>query len=137
MRGRTVLRAVCAAAACLLLACCVKPASYEEFIRADEATGGLYSFTLDMADSLCTYDISFYTADDELQAEGLPVYVVWTGPGSESFEELVYMKPDETIQPYRTGLVMSVPGEWKLDLRPMEVPEGFRGIGVICKRKEL
>ena len=137
MARRKAFRAMCAAAACLLLTCCVKPASYEEFIRADEAMGGLYSFTLDLADSLCTYDISFYTADDSVQPEGLPVYVVWTGPEDAGFEELVYMKPGQTVQPYRFHVEMAVPGEWRLDLRPMQVPAGFRGIGVICKRNDM
>lgn len=137
MACRQVLRAVCAAASCLLLACCVRPASYEEFVRADEAVGGLYSFTLDLADTLCTYDISFYIAGDDTRSEGIPVYVVWTGPDGENFEELVYMNSSETLQPYRTDVAMAALGEWKLDLRPMEVPDGFRGIGVICKRKEF
>lgn len=144
MAHKATLRAFCAAAVCLLLACCAKPAYYEEFIRADEAESGIYSFTLDLADTLCTYDISFYIspahakvpADTSRTCRCLPVYVVWTGPQDESFEEMVYMDPGQTVQPYRQGVEMAVLGDWKLDLRPMEVPSGFRGIGIICHRND-
>ena len=141
---------------------CIRPASYEEFVRADEAVGGIYSFTLDLADSLCAYDISFYIADtlsfhrgtpggryggrppikSRQQAErqpemdGIPIYAVWSSD-TLCFEELVYLDTHKVVQPYRTGVQMVHPGEWKLDLRPMEVPAAFRGIGVICRRKEL
>lgn len=144
MSHKPTLHAFFAAAACLLLACCTKPANYEEFIRADEAESGIYSFTLDLADTLCTYDISFYVSparsnvqvDTSRAGKCMPVYVVWTGPEDESFEEVVYMNPSETVQPYRKGVEMARLGEWKLDLRPMEVPAGFRGIGVICHRND-
>ena len=144
MARKSTLLATCVAAVCLLLVCCAKPANYEEFIRADQSESGIYSFTLDMADSLCTYDISFYIspartkdqADTCGVVSSIPVYVVWTGPDDGTFEEMVYMSPDEAVQPYRKGVEMAVPGEWKLDLRPIEVPAGFRGIGIICHRND-
>lgn len=135
MGRRSVIRILCAAAASLLLACCVKPAAYEQFVRADQAIGGLYSFKLDLSDTLVRYDISLYIADT--LANSIPVYAVWSNADSLSFEEMVYIDKVPLVQPYRTGVTMTRPGEWKLDLRPMNVPADFRGIGVICRRMEL
>lgn len=145
MAHKATLKAIFVAAVSLLLVCCTKPANYEEFIRADQAESGIYRFTLDLADTLCTYDISFYLSPARVDGQpdtcavsgSMPVYVVWTGPEGESFEEMVYMNTEETIQPYRKDVAMAPLGEWRLALRPMEVPEGFRGLGVICHRKDL
>lgn len=143
MRGG-ILHTFFVAAACLLLVCCTRPAYYEEFVRADEAESGIYSFTLDLSDSLSTYDLSFYLSpvpmtsklDSTRAGRCMPVYIVWTGPDEGRFEEMVYMDPNKEVQPYREAVSMTAPGEWNLELRPMEVPTGFRGIGVICHRND-
>ena len=128
---------------CIAAVCCSRPPSTENFIRIDGSEGGIYSFDLDLSDSLCTYDISFYTALGRqdafrLRRDGVtcvPMHVVWSRD-TASFEETVYLDATEVVTPYRSGVSMVSPGIWKLDVRPVDIPRGFRGIGVICKRNE-
>ena len=58
--GRRFRAAV--AIAGLFAIACSRPASYEQFVKADDATAGIYEFTLDMSDTTASYDISLYTA---------------------------------------------------------------------------
>lgn len=70
----------------LLLAAGCRPASYEQFIRADQAQDGEYVFALDLSDSTATYDLSFYTrVDPALMAAATPsaelaLQVCWLAP---------------------------------------------------------
>lgn len=134
MRMKGVAQIVLAAAI-LLLASCACPESVEKFVRVDQAPSGLFSFQVDLSDSLSTYDIYFYTADyPHRDSTGLAIQVVWVGPSGQSASESVYMDVGKGRELYRSGISMAEPGEWKLDLRVRDVPEGFRGIGIICKR---
>ena len=70
-----------AAGHCLLLAvllllavACGRPASYEKFVRADEAAGGVYEFCPEMSDTTASYDLSFYTAP---LSEPLHLEIIW------------------------------------------------------------
>lgn len=126
---------VAAVAMLLLVAACTRPDSFEKFVRVDQAPAGLFSFPVDLSDSLSTYDISFYTADyPGRDTTGLELQVVWVGPSGQSASETVYMDVGKGRELYRSGVSMAEPGEWRLDLRVRDVPEGFRGIGIICKR---
>lgn len=120
---------------------CTRPRSYEKFVTISRSQGGLYEFCLDLSDSLASYDIYFYTralgsGPDTLC---LPLMVAWQAPDSTVFEEAVYMRPGGSkgnCELYRSAVVMNPPGEWKLSIRPVEVPKGFCGMGVICKRND-
>ncbi len=74
----------------LLLAAGCRPASYEQFIRADQAQDGEYVFALDLSDSTATYDLSFYTrVDPALMAAATPsaelaLQVCWYSPAGEA-----------------------------------------------------
>ena len=50
-------RLLCLIIAAGLLFSCAQPSSYEHFRRSDKS--GEYSFTLDMSDTLASYDLSF------------------------------------------------------------------------------
>ena len=133
-----------AVALLLLLAAC-RPASYEQFIRADQATGGEYVFALDLSDSAAVYDLSFYTRIDpalmavEQPDRSLGLEVSWSQADSVFLRETVFLPyggKAGSLQLYRSGVRPSPAGEWRVAVRPKEAPEGLRGIGIICKRHD-
>ena len=140
----------------LLLAAC-RPASYEQFIRADQATGGEYVFALDLSDSSAVYDLSFYTRIDpalmavEQPDRSLGLEISWFAPAapdsgldpepqdSVALRETVFLPyggKAGSLQLYRSGVRPSPAGEWRVTVRPQAAPEGLRGIGIICKRHD-
>ena len=141
--------------AVLLLAAC-RPASYEQFIRADQATDGEFVFALDLSDSSAVYDLSFYTRIDpalmavEQPDRSLGLEVSWfapasaapepvEGPDSVALRETVFLPyggKAGSLQLYRSGVRPSPAGEWRVTVRPQAAPEGLRGIGIICKRHD-
>lgn len=121
--------------------CCTKPGSYEEFIRAKDASEGVYSFDLDMSDEGCSYDISLFTKLDtrvfgRRTSESMPLAVIWSSGDSLSFSETVYYPLDRTIVPYRSGVVLQHPGNWTIRFNVLTAPKGLRGLGIICKRND-
>ena len=138
--------------AMLLVAC--RPASYEQFIRADQAQDGEYVFALDLSDSTATYDLSLYTrVDPALMASATPsaelaLQVCWLGPAGEAtasqaclavpaMSEIVYLPfgaAAGSVKLYRSGVKPAQAGEWHLAVTPIAPPGGLRGIGIICKR---
>lgn len=134
-----------------VLSSCSAPSSYEEFIRADAADSlGRFCFTLDMSDSLSSYDVSLYMrldASDE-KFETLPsvrVDASWLSPSGVVSDETVYIPKGSFVNHvgyardckvlYRSGIVPPESGKWTLMLSLPSVAEcsGFRGIGVILK----
>ena len=127
-----------------LTASCRRPASFEQFIRADETVSGSYVFTLFLDDSLASYDLSIYTkVDPPLMAADRPevslgLVVEWAEKnGFTALREKVYLPCGGAAgsnQPYRSGVRPSHPGEWTVSITPENPPAGLRGIGMICKR---
>ena len=146
--------------AVLLAVACSGPGSYEEFVRAEDATGGVYEFALPA--SIC--DLSFYTAplDEPLQLE-----ITWKAvePNQLNINDM----PETPLQPelsrrfcetadnqeimlhalhretvwfpagqnkalYRSGVRLA--GAVVLRVRPVNPPEDFRGLGIIIKRND-
>ena len=127
--------------------------SYEQFISVENReANGLYRYTLDLSDSLCTYDVSFYSRIDatrikEAHSRDFSMMVTWTAPSGQRFRETVYFGLfDESagsdsysrqyVKLYRKGLVPMEFGTWNLEVlvnSGADVP-GFRGLGVICKK---
>ena len=154
-----------AVALLLLLAAC-RPASYEQFIRADQATDGEYVFALDLSDSAAVYDLSFYTRIDpalmavEQPDRSLGLEVSWSpavpltvtpdstavmpdadraslpGPALRETVYIPYGGKAGSLQLYRSGVRPSPAGEWRVAVRPQAAPEGLRGIGIIYKRHD-
>lgn len=132
---------------------CSRPVSYEKFVRMeDKGSDGQYHFTLDMTDSLCTYDVYFYSRIDcsrnrLADVRDFPLNVTWVSPDGLRYAERVYfdVHDDKEVGDfysrqykilYRSGLVPVKNGEWEMEVRidsDRYVP-GFRGLGVICKK---
>lgn len=132
------LTAVLAAAASALLLCACAPVSgYENFIKSKNAKGGLYSFVIPFSDSLSTYSVSFFTRVDspgrENLKEALRLDVTWTSPSGDTAAETVYMDASREVETYRSGISPRETGDWKVDVRVPDVPQGFRGLGIISK----
>ena len=132
---------------------CSRPVSYEKFISVENReANGLYHYTLDLSDPLCTYDVSFYSRIDanlmkEFHSRDFSLMVTWTAPSGQRFRETVYFGLfDEStgsdsysrqyVKPYRKSLVPIEFGTWEMEVlvnSGAEVP-GFRGLGIICKK---
>lgn len=132
---------------------CSRPESSEQFVSVDKReTNGLYRFTMDLSDSLCTYDVTFYSRIDAnklklAKAKDFSMMVTWIAPSGQRYRETVYFGVfDESpgsdffssqfLKPYRMGFVPVEFGQWEMNVMVnsgMDVP-GFRGLGVICKK---
>ncbi len=149
----------------LLTLACNPPASYEQFVRADEAPEGIYEFTLPdfctvLATSPChsersegiSFDLSFYTAP---LAAPLQLEVAWSYPQEEGavarYSETVWFPAGKHRALYRSGITVPtvdtsapapsvIPSEAKdpltIRVKPINPPERFRGLGIICKRND-
>jgi len=126
-----------------LLASCQQPSSYEKFIRTADAVDGQFCFEIDMSDTLSLYDLSFFTRVDvgrfasQKARPYLELYVSWVSPSGQVFDETVFMEAGDSrgsSQLYRSGLEPFEAGEWKLNIRPVDAPSRFRGLGVICRK---
>jgi len=134
------------------MASCRRPESDERFILAsDAAKVGGYIFDVDMADSLCTYDLDFYTRMDAPRnktsdIQEYPLYLVWTTPSGESHALTVYLDmtratnptyfSKQIVTPFMENVVPLEYGIWKLKVSATEAMTdmGLRGIGLVVKR---
>ncbi len=120
----------------IALSCCSRPAFSDWFIPSSEAVDNIYDFSCQMADSLGSYDFSFYTRVDGVWDRSIRLDAVWHSPDGGQFSETAYLRPEsksEGIQPYRSGVEPSAPGDWRLTVLVPDAPEGFLGLGLICK----
>ena len=111
---------------------CKRPVSTEQFVFDDGS--GQFDFTVDMSDSLCTYDLSFYTRlESRLSPPGFPIRVYMTSPSGAVYSEtLFYDASVSLVVPYRAGLEPVEYGLWQLSVRARA--EGLKGMGLICGR---
>ena len=109
--------------------------SREDFVKADGS--GRYEFAVDMSDSLCTYDLSFYTRLDGRDApSGFPMKIYLTSPSGQTYVEGVYFDCSSGVKvPYRTGLVPVEHGVWRMSVSA--VAQGMCGLGLICEKKDF
>lgn len=132
---------------------CGRPTSSEQFVKLGaKDADGLYHYKVDLSDSLCTYDVLFYSRIDcnNVKLAGVrdfPMTVTWISPDDRKYSEKVYFKvrkdsededfySNQYMIPYRTGLVPVQWGEWKITVRidsDRYIP-GFRGLGLICRK---
>lgn len=130
---------------------CVKPSSYEAFVRScDRGDDGLYRFTLDLSDTLASYDLSIYSRIDCISPlmagyQDIPMSAWWTSPSGETYkDDFFFPVQDSTVvdfysTPYvfafREGFTPVEPGEWKLafDVSEGEEYPQLCGMGIICK----
>ncbi len=132
----------------LAAAGCSRPVSTEVYLRAgDCAEAGRYDFVLDMADTLVSYDITFYTRIDSGDGSihlSLPLAVSATSPSGKLYAEKVWADisaPDaaghfsgDYILPYRSGVRPSEAGIWNISVSVPADAESISGLGCILKR---
>ena len=119
--------------AVLLAVACSGPGSYEEFVRAEDATGGVYGFVIPSSTVIPSeakepgsYDLSFYTSP---LAEPLQLQITL-----DSLSETVWFPAGQNKALYRSGVRLA--GAVVLRVRPINPPEDFRGLGIIVKRND-
>lgn len=123
----------------LSLSGCERPAETEVFVRSADAADGVYSFPVDMSDSLSSYDFWFYSRLFSGSRGNLELRVSWTSPSGGSFYETVFMeRVDEygVRELYRSGVVPVEYGEWKINVRPIDAGKDFLGLGLISRRND-
>ncbi len=135
-------------------ASCSHRGEYSEFRRITQRDSlGRYAFTLDLSDSLSSYDISFYTRLDSKRAvfrnmDDISVEVTLQSPSGLLYQETVYIpKMSSTsstafskqyFMPYRTDAVPVLYGSWKMFLYvPSDMQTGLLGMGVCVNPKKL
>ena len=70
-------------------ASCARPTSVEQFAFDDGS--GQFDFTVDMSDSLCLYNLSFYTRlESRLSPPGFPLRVYLTSPSGVTYAESLF-----------------------------------------------
>lgn len=132
--------------AMVMVAACSEPAQMEYFCSSDDRDSlGRFCYSLDMSDSLSTYDIAFYTRIDcspkDFDAlNDVRVDVELVSPAGLSYVETVYLPVAsfssrkrctyDSIADYRTGLTPVEWGVWQMYLSLPEI-QGLRGMGVI------
>ncbi|MCQ2145889.1 MAG: hypothetical protein MJZ16_00055 [Bacteroidales bacterium] len=134
------------------MASCRRPQSDESFVLSSKAAEmGGYIFDVDMADSLCTYDMSFYARVDhprnkETELQDYPMYLVWTSPSGTMRALTVYMDmtaatsptyfSKQIVIPFMEDVVPEEFGMWQLKVSANEVLSdlGLRGLGLVVKR---
>ena len=132
---------------------CARPDSVEQYIGIEHnEPNGLYRYSLDMSDSLATYDITFYSRIDAgrqrmASVKDFPLMVTWTSPSGQRYRETVYFGVHDEAhgssfytsqykKVYRTGLKPVEYGVWDMTVHVNSGNEvsGFRGLGVIYKK---
>lgn len=112
---------------------CSRPTETSCFIPVEDADCGPYVFSVTMADSLKSYDFSFFTGTGCVIEEALKLDVHWIPEKGEGFGESVYLLPSKgDVQLYRSGVSSSCE-EWKLVVNVHRAPDNFRGLGLLCK----
>lgn len=124
------------AAALCLLAGCSRPTAGELFLPAPRNS---YDFPVEVADSLASFDFSFFTRVDfgSKVSEPVRLDVAWVAPSDSSvWRETVYMLTGDeagTLQRYRTGVTFPRTGEWTLKVSMSPEIKGLRGLGLVWK----
>lgn len=136
--NRAFTRVLTAIALIFSLGCCNRPDSQEIFIKAaDAAPGNVYSFEIQLPDSLAKYDLSFYSRTDvpssSKESPALELNVCWKSPSGKSETETVYMNKTNGVEMYRRGVSPLETGLWTLDVEVKNPPKGFRGLGLVCE----
>ena len=117
----------------LLTFSCREPSSSERFIQGS----GPYAFTVDMRDSSARYDLDIFTRIDAREwPSDLQIQATWTSPSQSVFRESVWLPLSaEVYAPYRADMQPSEAGVWTLVFTIPSPPEGFRGLGLVIKKK--
>ena len=130
-------RLIVLACALLCLCSCKRPTSGEAFLAAPRNS---YDFTLEVVDSLSSYDFSFYTRvdGDEHISAPLRFDIAWVAPTDTVYRETAYMYAGDgsgKLQRYRSYVRFPLTGEWTLKVSVSPELKGFRGLGLVWKER--
>mgnify|MGYP006873057343 CR=1 FL=1 len=132
----------------LAVAACSRPVSWERFVKAEDChVPGRFDFDLDMADTLVSYDITFYTRLDPGDGAillSLPLTVSASSPSGKLYSEEVWAdvsKPSSSGHfnkdfeiPYRTSVRPVEAGVWRLSVSVLSGTDFVEGFGCVLKR---
>ena len=118
----------------LVATACSRPTRSENFVVSDGS--GVYTFELDLSDSLSMYDLSFYASTDSYKCpRSFPLTIHLISPSGTTYaESLFYDTSAGFLVPYRKGLTPVEYGVWTLELRTFV--DGLMGLGVVCDKVE-
>ena len=113
---------------------CKRPPSMEYYEFNDGS--GQYDFEIDMTDSLCVYDLSFYTRlKTQEHPSSFPMKVYMTSPSGLRFvENVFYPVGNNCVVPYRTDLVPVEHGKWMMTV--ITDADFITGMGLIAATKK-
>lgn len=146
-RSRALPFRVIIGIASLLPIACSQPDSFEQFIKADDAPGGVYEFVIPAipdGSQASAFDISLFTSP---LRSPLQLNIRWMEPadmpeGRDSediFSERVWFPAGEHQALYRSGVAPELKDSSKnliLRIRPINPPEDLRGLGIILNRND-
>ena len=103
---------------------CREPRSTEQFVPGE----GPFVFSVDLYSRL---DAVSYPSQVQMLAR-------WASPSDSVYRETFWMPlSPEVYTPYRAGLRAFEPGIWTLTLTSPSLPEGFRGLGLVVKKRQV
>lgn len=118
----------------ILTVSCTSPSSWEQFVRAEDAADGVYEFAIPSEAKESTFNLTFYTSplDEPLQLE-----VTWLySPGDILLTETVWFPAGEHRALYRSGILSEAKEAEIIQVKPIDPPADFRGLGIICKKND-
>ena len=147
MKGRVLLSVLM-----LALACCSRPSSREYFVMRENAGyGDTYSFTLDLSDTLLTYELDFFTRLERIPFEDfrdddIILDLRWFSPADSILTDTLVVSISEPVgsdffskdivTPYDIGGLLDDPGEWRLNAKVVNDSESIRGLGLILNQRK-
>ena len=113
---------------------------YEDFLYEME-NGSYYHFEFEMKGFPETYDVSFYTRvegknQEIYEEEGIPLSIVLTSPSGKKYSETFEFRTPgrDKSSLYRTGVSVSEPGIWKMDVEAGRTRLYMTGLGLYIER---
>lgn len=114
---------------------CREPHSTEQFVPGE----GPFVFSVDLSDTTAVYDVDLYSRLDAVSYPSqVQMLARWASPSDSVYRETFWMPlSPEVYTPYRAGLRAFEPGIWTLTLTSPSLPEGFRGLGLVVKKRQV
>ena len=112
---------------------CGGPDSTQEFIFYRDS--GIYQYSLDMTDSLSTYEILFYTRMETVDSTSVfPIYLVLESPSGEKYQDThIFDYNVGKVSRYASDLDPYEHGIWTLTLNVRS--DDVTGMGAMLKKK--
>lgn len=123
------------------LSSCSELSEYYCFDKSAGVDDLSYHFEFEMKDFPETYDVSFYTRvegknQEIYEEEGIPLSIVLTSPSGKKYSETFEFRAGgrDKSSLYRTGVSVSEPGIWKMDVEAGRTRLYMTGLGLYIER---